>query len=145
MCRAGASLSQSCVAAHVTGGLAPQQRQVKARADLKQDRRVVPPAQQLQPSAAGDMRLARAAVQVSHGGAGTVAAALAQGAPQVACPLRFDQPFWVRRAGSQRVQLRAWGGLASKHEKRAGAHQAQSSTMLGIASAGCSRLRRMRG
>ena len=35
-------------------------------------------------------------VQVSHSGAGTVAAAMAAGVPQVACPLLFDQPFWAR-------------------------------------------------
>ncbi len=30
------------------------------------------------------------------GGAGTVAAALLAGLPQVVCPLHFDQPAWVR-------------------------------------------------
>ena len=101
MCRAGASLTWSFVAVHVTVGLAPQQRQVDASANLKHDRIILPPAQQLQLSACAVMQLARTAVQVSHGGAGTVAAALAQGVPQVVCPLLFDQPFWVRLAGSK--------------------------------------------
>jgi UDP:flavonoid glycosyltransferase YjiC (YdhE family) len=33
-----------------------------------------------------------------HGGAGTTAAALAAGAPQLVCPLQFDQHYWVRLA-----------------------------------------------
>ncbi|MEU9112055.1 glycosyltransferase [Streptomyces sp. NPDC048483] len=34
---------------------------------------------------------------VHHGGAGTTAAALTSGRPQVVCPLSFDQPFWAER------------------------------------------------
>ncbi|MFF4602908.1 glycosyltransferase [Streptomyces sp. NPDC001339] len=37
------------------------------------------------------------AAVVHHGGAGTTAAALAAGRPQVICPFGFDQPFWARR------------------------------------------------
>ncbi|GAU70182.1 putative glycosyltransferase [Streptomyces sp. NBRC 110611] len=37
------------------------------------------------------------AAVVHHGGAGTTAAALAAGRPQVVCPFGFDQPFWARR------------------------------------------------
>ncbi|HEY3465087.1 MAG TPA: nucleotide disphospho-sugar-binding domain-containing protein [Amycolatopsis sp.] len=32
-----------------------------------------------------------------HGGAGTTAAAVAAGRPQVICPFVADQPFWGRR------------------------------------------------
>ncbi|MFF1613436.1 nucleotide disphospho-sugar-binding domain-containing protein [Amycolatopsis sp. NPDC058278] len=34
---------------------------------------------------------------VHHGGAGTTAAAVAAGRPQVICPFVADQPFWGRR------------------------------------------------
>jgi sterol 3beta-glucosyltransferase len=34
---------------------------------------------------------------VHHGGAGTTAAALAAGRPQVVCPFMFDQPYFGRR------------------------------------------------
>jgi sterol 3beta-glucosyltransferase len=39
----------------------------------------------------------RMAVVVHHGGAGTTAAAVRAGVPQVVCPLVGDQPFWGRR------------------------------------------------
>jgi len=45
---------------------------------------------------------ARASAVVHHGGAGTTAAALRAGLPQVVVPFAFDQPFWadrVRRLG----------------------------------------------
>ena len=35
-------------------------------------------------------------VLLSHGGSGTVAAALAAGIPMVLCPRQFDQFYWVR-------------------------------------------------
>ncbi|CCH32659.1 Glycosyltransferase, family 1 [Saccharothrix espanaensis DSM 44229] len=38
------------------------------------------------------------AAVVHHGGAGTTAAALAAGRPQVVCPFVADQPYWARRA-----------------------------------------------
>lgn len=41
--------------------------------------------------------LPRVAAVVHHGGAGTVAAAVAAGRPQVVCPFVADQPFWGRR------------------------------------------------
>jgi Glycosyltransferase family 28 C-terminal domain len=40
--------------------------------------------------------LPRCALLISHGGAGTVAAALQTGTPQLVCPFHFDQFFWVR-------------------------------------------------
>jgi sterol 3beta-glucosyltransferase len=39
----------------------------------------------------------RTAVIVHHGGAGTTAAAVRAGRPQVVCPFVGDQPFWGRR------------------------------------------------
>ncbi|MDI6099226.1 hypothetical protein QLQ12_11530 [Actinoplanes sp. NEAU-A12] len=39
----------------------------------------------------------RVAVIVHHGGAGTTAAAVRAGRPQVVCPFVGDQPFWGRR------------------------------------------------
>lgn len=39
----------------------------------------------------------RCAVIVHHGGAGTTAAAVRSGRPQVICPFVGDQPFWGRR------------------------------------------------
>jgi len=39
----------------------------------------------------------RVAVIVHHGGAGTTAAAVRAGCPQVVCPFVGDQPFWGRR------------------------------------------------
>ncbi|NUT48133.1 MAG: glycosyltransferase family 1 protein [Saccharothrix sp.] len=39
----------------------------------------------------------RMAAVVHHGGAGTTAAALAAGVPQVVCPFVADQPYWARR------------------------------------------------
>jgi sterol 3beta-glucosyltransferase len=41
--------------------------------------------------------LPRTSVVVHHGGAGTTAAAVAAGRPQVICPFVADQPFWGRR------------------------------------------------
>ncbi|MBW4722149.1 glycosyltransferase [Saccharothrix obliqua] len=40
----------------------------------------------------------RIRVVVHHGGAGTTAAALAAGVPQVVCPFVADQPHWAHRA-----------------------------------------------
>ncbi len=40
--------------------------------------------------------LPRCAAMLHAGGAGTVAAMLLAGLPQVVCPLHFDQPAWVR-------------------------------------------------
>ncbi|MGW1376869.1 glycosyltransferase [Streptomyces sp. NPDC002446] len=40
------------------------------------------------------------AAVVHHGGAGTTAAALRSGRPQVVCPFTFDQPFWAHRMHS---------------------------------------------
>ncbi|SEL01808.1 glycosyltransferase [Nonomuraea pusilla] len=44
-----------------------------------------------------DWLLPRVAVAVHHGGAGTVAAALRAGVPQVVRPFLGDQPFWADR------------------------------------------------
>ncbi|HET6709856.1 glycosyltransferase [Amycolatopsis sp.] len=44
-----------------------------------------------------DWLFPRMAAVVHHGGAGTTAAALAAGRPQVVCPFMFDQPFFGRR------------------------------------------------
>ncbi|MGX1809503.1 glycosyltransferase [Nocardia sp. NPDC055321] len=41
--------------------------------------------------------LPRCAVAVHHGGAGTTAAALRAGVPQVICAVQADQPFWGRQ------------------------------------------------
>ncbi|GAA0251537.1 hypothetical protein GCM10010492_59920 [Saccharothrix mutabilis subsp. mutabilis] len=47
-----------------------------------------------------DRLFPRMAAVVHHGGAGTTAAALAAGVPQVVCPLVADQPYWAQRAHS---------------------------------------------
>jgi hypothetical protein len=44
-----------------------------------------------------DVLLPRCAVLLHHGGAGTVAAALRCGIPQLVCPLHFDQHQWAER------------------------------------------------
>ena len=44
-----------------------------------------------------DVLLPRCAALLHHGGAGTVAAALRCGVPQLACPLHFDQQQWAER------------------------------------------------
>ncbi|MEQ0563996.1 nucleotide disphospho-sugar-binding domain-containing protein [Amycolatopsis sp. NEAU-NG30] len=44
-----------------------------------------------------DWLFPRMAAVVHHGGAGTTAAALAAGRPQVVCPFMFDQPYFGRR------------------------------------------------
>ncbi|NUW44533.1 glycosyltransferase [Nonomuraea rhodomycinica] len=44
-----------------------------------------------------DWLFPRTAAVVHHGGAGTTAAALAAGRPQVVCPFVADQPFWAAR------------------------------------------------
>lgn len=44
-----------------------------------------------------DWLFPRMAAVVHHGGAGTTAAALAAGRPQVVCPFTADQPFWAWR------------------------------------------------
>ena len=44
-----------------------------------------------------DWLFPRTSVAVSHGGAGTTAAALTAGTPQVVVPHMADQPFWGRR------------------------------------------------
>ncbi|KAK9835230.1 hypothetical protein WJX81_007555 [Elliptochloris bilobata] len=67
--------------------------------------------------------LPRCAALVSHGGAGTVAAALALGVPQVVCPLLFDQPFWAEKVawlglGAQ-LQLRSLGASSLERALRA--------------------------
>ncbi|MEU7524407.1 glycosyltransferase [Saccharothrix sp. NPDC042600] len=45
-----------------------------------------------------DRLFPRMAAVVHHGGAGTTAAALAAGVPQVVCPFVADQPYWAQRA-----------------------------------------------
>ena len=55
-----------------------------------------------------DWLFPRAAAVVHHGGAGTTAAALRAGKPQVICPFLADQPFWGQRvadlgAGAQPI------------------------------------------
>lgn len=47
-----------------------------------------------------DWLLPRTAAIVHHGGAGTTAAALLAGRPQVICPFTGDQPFWSERMRS---------------------------------------------
>ncbi len=44
-----------------------------------------------------DWLFPRMAAIVHHGGAGTTAAALASGRPQVVCPFVADQPYWARQ------------------------------------------------
>lgn len=48
-------------------------------------------------SAPHDWFLPRCSMLIHHGGAGTVAAALRAGMPQVIVPFMTDQPFWARR------------------------------------------------
>lgn len=50
-----------------------------------------------------DWLFPRMAAIVHHGGAGTTAAALASGRPQVVCPYIADQPFWARRMHARGV------------------------------------------
>lgn len=45
--------------------------------------------------------LARCSVLWTHGGSGTIAAAVAAATPMVVTPLQFDQHFWVRCASKQ--------------------------------------------
>ncbi|MEU7833914.1 glycosyltransferase [Nonomuraea sp. NPDC049129] len=57
----------------------------------------------------------RTAAVVHHGGAGTTAAGLAAGVPNVVCPFFSDQPFWGRRvaalgAGPPPLPIRALSG-----------------------------------
>ncbi|MEV4411804.1 glycosyltransferase [Catellatospora sp. NPDC049609] len=47
-----------------------------------------------------DWLFPRTAAVIHHGGAGTTAAALRAGRPQVICPFTGDQPFWSRRMQS---------------------------------------------
>ncbi|MFQ6550448.1 glycosyltransferase [Aestuariibius sp. 2305UL40-4] len=49
------------------------------------------------PSAPHDLLFPRVAAVVHHGGAGTTAAALRAGKPQVVVPFMGDQPFWSKR------------------------------------------------
>lgn len=44
-----------------------------------------------------DLLFGRVSAVVHHGGAGTTAAAVAAGRPQVVCPFVADQPFWAAR------------------------------------------------
>lgn len=58
-----------------------------------------------------DLLLPRCAAILHHGGAGTVAAALRCGAPQLICPLHFDQQQWAERV--------AWLGCGAQHSPAA--------------------------
>ena len=49
--------------------------------------------------------LPRCAAILHAGGAGTVAAALLAGVPQVVCPLHFDQPAWVSNSKTRNFVL----------------------------------------
>ncbi|WP_043623900.1 glycosyltransferase [Nonomuraea candida] len=49
---------------------------------------------------AHDLLFPRTAAVVHHGGAGTTAAGLAAGVPNVVCPFFSDQPFWGRRVAA---------------------------------------------
>ena len=49
------------------------------------------------PNVPHSMLLPRCCAVVHHGGAGTTAAALTAGTPQLVCPLHFDQFNWVRQ------------------------------------------------
>ena len=51
-------------------------------------------------SAPHDWLLPRCKMLIHHGGAGTVAAGLRAGIPQVVVPFMTDQPFWARRVHS---------------------------------------------
>jgi sterol 3beta-glucosyltransferase len=53
-----------------------------------------------------DWLFPRMAAVVHHGGAGTTAAALAAGRPQVVCPFMFDQPYFGRRLSALGVAPR---------------------------------------
>ncbi|KAF6248878.1 hypothetical protein COO60DRAFT_1020081 [Scenedesmus sp. NREL 46B-D3] len=52
---------------------------------------------QHQPLACHHLLLRDADAVLHHGGAGTTAAALAAGTPQLVCPLQFDQFYWAER------------------------------------------------
>jgi sterol 3beta-glucosyltransferase len=49
------------------------------------------------PGAPHDWLFPRCAAIIHHGGAGTTAAALRSGRPNVVLPLAVDQPFWARQ------------------------------------------------
>jgi sterol 3beta-glucosyltransferase len=57
----------------------------------------VPPSVYVLESAPHDWLFPQMAAVVHHGGAGTTAAGLRAGVPQVICPFFGDQPFWGRR------------------------------------------------
>ena len=66
----------------------------------------------------------RMAAVVHHGGAGTTAAGLAAGVPNVVCPFFSDQPFWGRRvavlgAGPPPLPIRALSGRSLAARLRA--------------------------
>ena len=55
------------------------------------------------PAAPHDWLFPRCAAIFHHGGAGTTAAALRSGRPNVVLPLAADQPFWARRIHARRA------------------------------------------
>lgn len=60
----------------------------------------VPPHVYVAPSVPHDWLFARCAAVVHHGGAGTTAAGLRAGVPNVVVPYFGDQPFWGRRVAA---------------------------------------------
>ncbi|MEU4160442.1 glycosyltransferase [Actinoplanes sp. NPDC026670] len=60
-------------------------------------REVPPPDAWLTGDVPHDLLFPRVSAIVHHGGAGTTAAAIRAGRPQVVCPFVGDQPFWGRR------------------------------------------------
>lgn len=74
--------------------------------------------------AAHEVLFPRMAAVVHHGGAGTTAAGLAAGVPNVVCPFFSDQPFWGRRvaalgAGPPPLPIRALSGRSLAARLRA--------------------------
>jgi len=71
-----------------------QQQQPKAQQQQQPDPPWLVP---LEVPVSHDWLLPRCAALLHHGGAGTVAAALRCGTPQLVCPLHFDQQQWAER------------------------------------------------
>ncbi|MFG1685512.1 glycosyltransferase [Nonomuraea sp. NPDC049269] len=78
----------------------------------------------------------RMAAVVHHGGAGTTAAGLAAGVPNVVCPFFSDQPFWGRRvaalgAGPPPLPIRALSGRSLAERLRAVSEYREKAAQLG--------------
>ena len=83
-------------------------------------------------SVSHDWLLPRCATLLHHGGAGTVAAALRSGIPQLVCPLHFDQQQWAERVvwlgcGAQLRPAALLQDCSTDGEQAAAAAEQQSS------------------